>query len=171
MTVLRSVGTDAASNDRYRVLRSEAVACRVSTATSWPRPVRPFHRSETAKPTAASAAALASPMRNDVGSIGSASLVISTSAARCASQPAIGRMVRRNSLLMTGTLLSPIRTGTFPLQRAPGTRAPPSPAARRWVRRWRRQPRWRWLRLSGWWVSRRSTSRGMARAPRRGRGR
>ena len=58
MTLLRSVGTGAASNDRYRVLRNEAVACRVSTATSWPRPVRTFHRSETARPTAASAAAL-----------------------------------------------------------------------------------------------------------------
>src|SRR5688572_1092570 len=69
-------------------------------ATSWPRPVRSVHRSETARPSAASVAAAVSPMRNDVGRMGSVPPVISTARARSSSQPAIGRIVRRASLVM-----------------------------------------------------------------------
>src|SRR5262245_44671559 len=72
----------------------------MSTATSWRRPVRSAHSSETARPTAASAAAAVSPMRNGVGRIGSAPPVIATVRARSSRQPAIGRIVPRASWLM-----------------------------------------------------------------------
>src|SRR5882672_5313756 len=98
----------------YRPLRSEAVAWRVSTATSWRRPVRNAHRSETARPTAASVAALVSPMRNGVGNMGSVPPVISTARARSSPQPAIGKIVRRASLVMVGNLPSSLhRQGFF----------------------------------------------------------
>ena len=78
----------------------DAVAWRVSTATSWRRPVRSSHKSDTARPSAASAAALVSPMRNGVGRIGSGPPVISTPRARSSLQPGTAIIVRSASLVM-----------------------------------------------------------------------
>src|SRR5262249_7806242 len=52
---------------------------------------------------AARAAALVSLMRNGVGNIGSVPPVISTARAHSSGQPAIGKSVRRASLVMVGT--------------------------------------------------------------------
>ena len=57
--------------------------------------MRKAHRSETARPTAASAAALVSPMRNGVAKIGSVPPAISTARARSSSPPAIGKIKKR----------------------------------------------------------------------------
>ena len=84
-------------------LRIEAVAWRVSTATSWRRPVRNSHRAEIARPTAPSAAELVSPMRNVVGKIGSVSPVNWTASAFSSGQPAMGISLRSALLVMAGT--------------------------------------------------------------------
>src|SRR5262249_41210135 len=60
--------------------------------------------------TAASVAALVSAMRNGVGRIGSVPPLNSTALARSSPQPAIGRIVRRASLVMVGD--SSIGSGT-----------------------------------------------------------
>src|ERR1700759_5343477 len=89
---------------RYFPLRSEAVAWRLSIFTFWRRPVRSSHRSVAASPTAESDATAVSVMRKGVGNIGSLGPVISTSRVRSSDPPAIGKRVRRASLIMVGLL-------------------------------------------------------------------
>ena len=74
-------------------LRSEAVARRVSTPTSWPRPVFSFQRSDTASPTAPRLAAEVSPIRKGVGRMGSSRPIISASEERAVSHPTVERIV------------------------------------------------------------------------------
>ena len=106
MTVLRPKSTRARlpSSDSAAAQRRRRLP-RVDRRPSGARPVRSSHRSETARPTAASAAVAVSVMRNGVGNIGSVPPVISTSSARSSDQPAIGRRVRSASLVMLGLLL------------------------------------------------------------------
>ena len=77
----------------YRLLRSDAVARRASTATDCLRPVRSSHSADAASPTAPTAAADVSPMRKDVGRIGSVPPENSTPADSPAFQPTDIRML------------------------------------------------------------------------------
>lgn len=89
---------DCPSCIMYLLLRSDAVARRTSTPMSCPRPVRSRQMSDTASPTAARLAAAVSPIRNGVGSIGSALPLNSTSFARGSPQPATAVSVDSVSL-------------------------------------------------------------------------